>query len=215
MPKWKFRPPGLSGSKSPAPANLSVVLFEAPRSAEPPRNQGMFWASALSTFARGVASGDALGDRRAKLGRSRSHPAGSSRRCICSISVARSGNLRSVVGKERLPAAPRLGPARADAGSEMLPDAVGHKELGILGPAIGALGEPDLLVAQRLAVGCGGVDLVRRAVADVAVQNDQRRPARGLAEDRERMLDALEIVGVADPQHVPVDRQGSAPPRPR
>ena len=48
------------------------------------------------------------------------------------------------------------------------------------------------------------IDLVRRAVADVAVEDDQGRPALGLPEDRERILDALEVVGIADPQHVPV-----------
>ena len=52
-------------------------------------------------------------------------------------------------------------------------------------------------------MGRGGVDLVRRAVADVAVENDQRRPALGLAKDRKRVLDPLEIVGIADAQHVP------------
>ena len=99
--------------------------------------------------------------------------------------------------------------------SKLLHDPVGHEELGILRPAIGALGEPDLLLAQRLAMGRGGVDLVGRAVADVAVEDDQGRPALGLAEDRERILDALEVVGIADPQHVPVDRPGSGPRRPR
>ena len=38
----------------------------------------------------------------------------------------------------------------------------------------------------------------------MAIQDDQGGPALGLAEDRERILDAREIVGIADPQHVPV-----------
>jgi len=38
----------------------------------------------------------------------------------------------------------------------------------------------------------------------MAVQDDQRRPAFGLPEYGERLFDALEVVGVADPQHVPV-----------
>ncbi len=49
----------------------------------------------------------------------------------------------------------------------------------------------------------GGIDLVRRAVAYMAVDDNQRRPARGLPEDRERILDLLPTVGIADPQHVP------------
>jgi hypothetical protein len=71
------------------------------------------------------------------------------------------------------------------------------------GRPIGALGEPDLLLAQGLAMGCGGIDLVRGAIAYVAVQNDQARPVLGVPEDRERILDPLEIIGIADPQHVP------------
>ena len=52
-------------------------------------------------------------------------------------------------------------------------------------------------------MGCRGVDLVRRAIADVAVQDDQRRPALGLAEDFQRILDPFEVIGIADPQDIP------------
>ena len=52
-------------------------------------------------------------------------------------------------------------------------------------------------------MGGGGVDLVRRAIADVAVQNDQRRPSFGLPEDRKGIFDPLPIIGVANPQHIP------------
>ena len=90
MPKCRFFPPGLSAWKSPAPSNFSVVLFDGPRSAEPPRNQGMFCASTFSTLPE--ASRPAMPFASAgKTGRLRSHPAGSSRRCIWSISVASSG----------------------------------------------------------------------------------------------------------------------------
>ena len=65
----------------------------------------------------------------------------------------------------------------------MLADAVGDEELRVLGPAVGALGEADLLLAERLAVGLGGVLLVRRTVADVAVQNDEGGAALRLPED--------------------------------
>ena len=50
MPKCRFLPPGLSAWKSPAPSNFRVVLFDGPRSAEPPMNHGMFCASTLSTL---------------------------------------------------------------------------------------------------------------------------------------------------------------------
>ena len=107
---------------------------------------------------------------------------GSSRRCIWSISVASAGILRAIGGEQLVPRRVRRRAARADAGSEVLAHAVGHQELRVLGPAVGALGEPHLLHAERLAVRRGRVLPVRRAVADVAVEDDQRRPALGLRE---------------------------------
>ena len=65
------------------------------------------------------------------------------------------------------------------------------------------MAEADLFVAERLAVGRGSVLLVRGAVADVAVQDDERGAALRLPEDLEGMLDAVDVVGVADPQDVP------------
>ena len=49
----------------------------------------------------------------------------------------------------------------------------------------------------------GGVLLVRRAVADVAVDDDQRRPPLLALEDLERPGEQLEVVGVAHPGDVP------------
>src|SRR5437763_2430449 len=49
----------------------------------------------------------------------------------------------------------------ADALREMLVDPVRNEKLGIFGPAVGALGEPHLLLAERLAVRRAGVLLVR------------------------------------------------------
>ena len=53
--------------------------------------------------------------------------------------------------------------ATADAVAEVLVDPVGHEELRVLGPVVIALGQPDFLLAQRLAVGGAGVLLVGRA----------------------------------------------------
>ena len=60
----------------------------------------------------------------------------------------------------------------------MFVDAVGNEKLVVLGPAVVLLGELDLFFAERFAVGGFGVLLVRRALADVAVDDDQRRPVR-------------------------------------
>jgi hypothetical protein len=52
-------------------------------------------------------------------------------------------------------------------------------------------------------MGFGRVLLVWRAVTDVTVQNDERRPAFGLAEHLESALNSVHVIGIADAQHVP------------
>src|SRR5215469_3823457 len=52
-------------------------------------------------------------------------------------------------------------------------------------------------------MGRSSVDLVGRPIAYVAVYDNQGRPALRLPENRERVLDEGEIVGVADPQNIP------------
>src|SRR5262249_10568336 len=101
------------------------------------------------------------------------------------------------------PRAVRLGAPRADAGREALVHAVGDEELGVLRPAIGALGQLHLVVAEGLSVGFLGVLLVGRTVADVAVEDDEGGPPRGAAEDVEGLLDAAGVVGVAHAEDVP------------
>ena len=93
------------------------------------------------------------------------------------VDLGGEGGLALGVGGELLlPGGARLGAAPADPGGEVLLDPVGDEELGVFGPAVGALGLAHLLLAERLAVRGGGVLLVRRAVADVRVDDDQRRP---------------------------------------
>ncbi len=111
--------------------------------------------------------------------------------------------LGSVCVEQVRPSAACLRAVRPDTGREMLADAVGDEELCILGPPIAALGEADLLLTERFAMGGGSILLVRRAVADMAIQNDKGRAALRLMEYPESVLDQIDIVGVADPQHVP------------
>ena len=85
----------------------------------------------------------------------------------------------------------------------MLAHAVRHEKFGILGPAVAALGETDFLLAERLAVGGAGVVLVRCAVADMTVDDDQRRRIGDLPEPLDGLRQPLPIVGVADVLHVP------------
>src|SRR5262245_14679356 len=151
---------------------------------------------------RGVATGDALEVRREAR-----QVAVPRRRQLAELHLlnlaSECGKLHAVGAELPLPPLARLLTTPADAGIEPLTHAVGHKELGILGPAVGALDQSYLILAQRLAVGGGSVDLMRRAVADVAIQNDQRWPALRLPESRERRLDLVKVIGIANNQHVP------------
>ena len=49
--------------------------------------------------------------------------------------------------------------------------------------------------------------LIWGSIADMAVQNDEGRPALGLPEDLECVLDPIDVVRIADAQNVPAIRQ--------
>src|SRR5262249_15542563 len=104
---------------------------------------------------------------------------------------------RPIRRDELRPSPPRLRTARPHTRREMRRPAVGDEELCVLGPAIEALAEADLVVAEGLAVGRRGVLSVRRAIADVAVEHDKGRAFLGAPEDLERLLDAVDVVGIA------------------
>src|SRR4029450_8874418 len=196
MPKCRFLPLGLPDWKLPAPSYVSVVLFDGARSADPPRNHGMFCASTLSTLPDASRPAMPLASA-AKTGRLRSHPSGRSRRCIASISFASSGyvvryDARSAVHWARA-AAPRAPmPAakcsRTPSGTRNCASS-GHPELGFASrPSSSPRG-----AARGSAVGaCSRA----RWLADVTVEDDQCGTSLGLAEDVERLLDAIEIVGI-------------------
>ena len=137
---------------------VRVVLFEGPRSADPPMNHGMFCASAFSVLpdasrpAMPFASGG-------KTGRLRSHPSG----VLAAASIrfrSQARVLRPVRLEQLRPFAPNRAP-RANSGGETLVCAVGNQKFRVLGPAVEAFREPDFFVAERLAMRFGGVLLVR------------------------------------------------------
>src|SRR5581483_3107546 len=111
--------------------------------------------------------------------------------------------LRPVRLEKLVPLSPRALAAGSDAVLEVLIHTRWHQELRVLWPPVGTLGKPNLLVAQRLAVGLGPVLLMRRTVADMTVQNYQGGAASVLPERLERMLDAAGIIRVADSQNAP------------
>ena len=129
--------------------------------------------------------------------------------------VGQLGVLLAVLLEAGAPGLVQLPAALADAVAEVLVDAVGHEELGVLRPAVVPLGQPDLLLAERLAVGGAGVLLVRRTPGDVAIDDDQRRPVARLLEDAEGAVEHLQVVGVADAGDVPAEADELAWRRPR
>src|ERR1700756_5106959 len=80
---------------------------------------------------------------------------------------------------------------------------VRHEKFGVFGPAIAALGQPYLFLAKRLAVGGTGVMPVRRAISDMALDDNERRRILGTTEILDGLAEPLEIVDVANAQHVP------------
>src|SRR5262249_41692865 len=101
------------------------------------------------------------------------------------------------------PTSAGLGAALADAGGEMLAHAIGNEELGVFRPTIIAFGEADFVLAQGLAVRRGGILLVRRAIADVAVEDDEGRAALRLPKHIERVPIPLDVVGAPHAQTFP------------
>ena len=107
-----------------------------------------------------------------------------------------------VVQKLR-PALLELPPALADAGVEMFTHAVGDEKLGVFRPAIAALRQTNLFDAERFAMRGAGIVLMGRAVADVAVDDDQGWHVVGASEGFDRLCEPLGVIGVADALHVP------------
>src|SRR5204862_5577192 len=94
--------------------------------------------------------------------------------------------LTPVAGEHRVPRLPELSATGAEAAAEVVGYGVGHEELRVLRPPVRLLGQADLVLTERLAVRGARVVLVRRPPADVAVDDDQRRPVGAGLERRER-----------------------------
>ena len=98
---------------------------------------------------------------------------------------------------------PKIAAALANARIKVFAHSVRHEKLGILRPAIAALGQTDLFDSERLAMGGAGIVLMRSAIADMAIDDDQRGYVVRPAECLDRLRDPLRVIGVADPLHVP------------
>jgi hypothetical protein len=111
--------------------------------------------------------------------------------------------LLSGTARGALPSPPRELPApRPDALLVVLADPVGDEELRVLRPAVALLRGPHLFLAERLAVGSAGVLLLRAPVADVRVDQDERRSVL-LLEECQGRGELTEVVGVGHVGHRP------------
>ena len=125
---------------------------------------------------RGVAAGDALGIGRE--GREVAVPAG--RKHVSAASSRVVGPARGYfflyAAARAVPLGPSLGATPAEVGREVLPDTIGYDERRVGIPPVEFLREPDLVRAERLAMGLARVLPMGRPVADVAVHDDEGRP---------------------------------------
>src|SRR6266508_4939331 len=142
-----------------------VGWAEIRRSAQQPRD---VLRKHVEHFARSIPSGDAFG-----IGRKDGKPGIPTGRQLTPLHQVDLGRelriFRPVCREQSSPTFVGLRAARANSRGEVFAHGVGNQEFRVLGPSVVAFGEANLLLTQRLAMSGGGILLMRRAVADVAV----------------------------------------------
>ena len=91
----------------------------------------------------------------------------------------------------------------AEAFCEVFAHALWHKEFRVLGPPVAALGQLDLFFTERFTMSGGTIFLMRGAIANVAVHNDEGRSVDGLFECAESPLQHVQVVGIAYALDIP------------
>ncbi len=172
------------------------------RAADEPRH---FLADGVQHFGRGRPAGDPLRvrfeDRYVGVPTLRQLP------MLHSVQLVRQLCVLRAVGLEALhPGLPEGAAPSADAGGEMRPHTVGNQKSGVLRPPVEVLRGAYLVFAQGSAMRRRRPLLGGCAVGDVAVDDDQGGAIGRRLERPERPLQHVEIVGVADPGHVPTVR---------
>src|SRR6202011_1211809 len=172
MPKCRFLPPGVPGSKSPAPSDVSSGLLEEARcrglvgGAEirrSPERPGNVLGKNSEDLARVIAPGDTL-----RVGGKNRQPLIPSSRQLAPLHQLDLGRelrmFRAISRKQLSPTPVGLSPARADSSGKMLAHGVGNEKLRVLGPPVGAFDKATLFPAQWLPVRRRSVLSMRRAV---------------------------------------------------
>ena len=113
------------------------------------------------------------------------------------------GILLAIFVDSRKPGIAQILATLANPLAEVIVYAIRHVELLVFGPAVVPFRETNLLFSQRLAVRAAGILLVGRAVADMAVHDNQRGPVAGALKCSERPSEHFQIVRIAHPCHIP------------
>ena len=119
------------------------------------------------------------------------------------VPVGQIRKLPGVIVEQRGPLLAQLFPALADAFMEMFANAIRNQELRIFRPSVEALRELYFFLAQRLTMGFFRVLPVGSAVADVAVENDERRTILYSDGMPVSVCQCCEIVGIMHVRDVP------------
>src|SRR4029077_19758752 len=114
-----------------------------------------------------------------------------------------------VLGKLFLPLFARFAAPPSNPGLKVLVYLAGNQELGVGRPTVRLLHKLNLLFAQRLAVRRTRVLTMRRTIADMTINNYDRWSARRARGISERVLNAIQIIGIPDTNDVPSIRQKS------
>src|SRR5258708_178021 len=171
-----------------------------------PDDPGKIRRDGIEDFGRGVASGDSLAISWKNGNVLRPVP----RQFAFLNLIELLGKLRKllpVLCELLLPLFARFAAPPSNPGLEVLVYPGGTQDVGVGRPTVGLLHQFDLVFAERLAVRGNGILTMRRTIADVTIDDYDRWSARRPCGIPERVLDAIQIVGIPDTNDVPSIRQ--------
>src|SRR5215831_16384335 len=87
--------------------------------------------------------------------------------------------------------------------AKMLEHSIGNKKLCVLRPAVEFLGRANFFFAERFTVRGVGVLLLGRAIANMAIHDDQRRAIVGPLKFSDSICHRLQVIGVGNMNNIP------------
>ncbi len=182
----------------------SNVIVLGAKSAEPPINQGKLGANMLSTLpllTRVAKPFGSAGNSVMLL----SQPCGKLPRTSASSCCASVGNSLLYLAKFVIPALLAVRSRLPMVSAKYLGTSSGTKNLLVCRPAVGLLGQPDFVVAQRCTVGTMRIGFIGRAVTDDAANDDQRRLVLHSSKAVRAAAEGLRVIGVGNANDIPAE----------